>query len=136
MEHTVAAYIGVAVFAFLSIATVAGIVGEYHKRKLALEPLRAAIERGHTIDPALIERLMAPERPDKTLDALGIRVGGIITIASGIGVGILSYFVAPGGPLSRFPLLGLGIVALCVGAGLVIAAAVIDRAQARGQRGG
>ena len=67
----------------VAIATVAGIVGDYKKRQIALEPLRAAIERGQQVDPALIERLMAPEPRDEALNPLYLKVGGIITIAAG-----------------------------------------------------
>lgn len=42
--------VAIAVFVFLAIAAVAGIVGEYKKRQATLELLRGAIERGQPLD--------------------------------------------------------------------------------------
>jgi hypothetical protein len=111
--------VGIAVFVFLAIATVAGIVGDYKKRQIALEPLRAAIERGQQIDPDVIERLMAPER-DEPLNPLHLKVGGA-------GVAILSYLLAQIKAQALYPVLGIGLVAVCVGVGLMIAAGAIAR---------
>src|SRR5690242_6571274 len=58
MDHIALAIFGIAFWAFLAIASVAGIVADYKKRRLELEPLRAAIERGQQLDPALVQRLM------------------------------------------------------------------------------
>jgi hypothetical protein len=120
--------VGIAMFAFLAIAAVAGIVADYKKRQIALEPLRAAIERGQPLDPGLVERLMAPEpeEPD-TLNPLHLKVGGIITIAAGIGVTILAYFLGLVEATALYPVLGVGLVAVCVGVGLMIAAGVVER---------
>src|SRR5579863_10419950 len=86
--------VGIAMFAFLTVAAVAGIVADYKKRQIVLAPLRAAIERGQPLDPALVERLMAPEpRENDTINPLHLKVGGIITIAAGVGVAILAYFL-------------------------------------------
>jgi hypothetical protein len=128
MEHLGAYLAVVAVFVFLSVATVAGIVGEYKRRALLIEPLRAAIERGQPLDPQLIERLMAPEPHGEALNPLYFKVGGIITVAAGIGMAGLSYFVAQVVPLALYPLLGLGLVAVCVGIGLLVAARVVRAA--------
>jgi hypothetical protein len=121
--------VGIALFVFLAVATVAGVVGEYKKRQLAYQALRAALERGQSLDPAVVDRLMAPEPRPESINPLHLRIGGIMTIASGIGVAGLSFF-DPGslGAVGHLPLLGLGGVALCVGVGLLIAAAVAERA--------
>ena len=127
MQHFGPFAFGIAFWIFLAVAAVAGIVADYKKRRLALEPLRAAIERGQQLDPQVLERLMAPEIRDQRLNPLYLQVGGIITTAAGIGVGILAFFVAQVAPVALYPVLGSGIVALCVGAGLMIAARVVDR---------
>ena len=119
--------LGIAFLVFLAISAVAGIVADYKKRALTLEPLRAAIERGQQLDPAVVERLMAPESRDERLNALYLNVGGIVTIAAGIGVSLLSFFLAQVVPVALYPVLGGGIVAVCVGAGLVVAARVAER---------
>jgi len=127
---TALALFGVAFWIFLAIATIAGVVADYKKRQLEIEPLRAAIERGAQLDPAVIEKLMMRERSDRPVNPMDLKVGGIITTASGIGVGIGSFFVGPWMPVAHYPLLALGIVALFVGAGLLIAAKAMQSARA------
>jgi len=128
MQHFGPFAVGIAMFAFLAIAAVAGIVADYKKRQIALEPLRAAIERGQPLDTALVERLMAPEpREDEALNPLHLRVGGIITIAAGVGVAILSFLLGRIAVEAFYPVLGVGLVAVCVGVGLVISAGVAER---------
>jgi hypothetical protein len=120
--------VGIAMFAFLAVAAVAGIVADYKKRQIVLAPLRAAIERGQPLDPALVERLMAPEpRENDTINPLHLKVGGIITIAAGVGVAILAYFLGLLEPSALYPVLGVGVAAVCVGVGLIIAAGVMER---------
>jgi hypothetical protein len=136
MQHFGPFSVAIAFWVFLTVAAVAGIVADYKKRGLALAPLRAAIERGQQLDPAVVERLMAPESPDGRLNALYLKVGGIVTIAAGIGVALLSFFLAQVVPVALYPVLGGGIVAVCVGAGLVIAARVAERhGNGQGTRG-
>ncbi|HEX4649660.1 MAG TPA: hypothetical protein VH111_12585 [Steroidobacteraceae bacterium] len=127
MHHFGPFEVAIAFFMFLAVAAVAGIVADYKKRQLALEPLRAAIERGLQLDPQLVEGLMTPEARDEPLNPVYLKVGGIVTIATGIGVALLSFFVAQVAPEALYPLLGAGVVAVCVGAGLMIAARAVAR---------
>jgi len=114
-------------WAFLTAAAVAGIVADYKKRRLEIEPLRAAIERGQQLDPAVIERLMAREQKASEPEPIYFRIGGIVTVAAGVGVGVLSFILDRIGPKAFYPLLGAAVVAICVGVGLLICARVIDR---------
>lgn len=124
--------VGVAFWLFLTAAAVAGIVADYKKRKLEIEPLRAAIERGQQLDPAVIEKLMARDSQGQSLDPLELRIGGIVTISAAIGVGLLalvSRWLGLAVSLAGVPLTGIaagiGLLALCVGIGLLVAAARI-----------
>ena len=136
MQHFGPFAVGIACFVFLAVAAVAGIVADYKKRQLALAPLATAIERGQQLDPAVVERLMAPEPRGEGLNALYLKVGGIVTIAAGIGVALLSFLLAQVAPVALYPVLGGGIVAVCVGLGLVVAARVAERHGTRqGTRG-
>ena len=56
MQHVGFAMVGLGFWIFLSVSAVAGIVADYKKRYLQLEPLRIAIERGQQLDPSVIER--------------------------------------------------------------------------------
>lgn len=131
MQHFGPFSVAIAFWIFLTVAAVAGIVADYKKRGLALEPLRAAIERGQQLDPQLIERLMAPDRHDQPLNPLYLKVGGVVTIAAGVGVAVLSFFVSQVVPISFYPVLGAGIVAVCVGVGLLVAARIVESHNAR-----
>jgi hypothetical protein len=121
--------VAIAFWIFVTVAAVAGIVADYKKRRVAFEPLRAAIERGQTLDPALVERLMAPER-DAGINPVHLQVGGIITLSAGVGIGLLAFFLYPVAPISLYPVLGGGIVVVCVGLGLVLAARAVARQRA------
>ena len=127
--------VAIAFWIFVTVAAVAGIVADYKKRQVALEPLRIAIERGQQLDPALVERLMAPER-DEGINPLYLRVGGIIVLASGVGVVILAFLLNQVVPVSFYPVLGGGLVTLCVGAGLIIAARAVEQQRARAAAAG
>jgi hypothetical protein len=124
--------VGVAFWLFLTAAAVSGIVADYKKRKLEIEPLRAAIERGQQLDPAVIEKLMAREPRGQPLNPQDLRVGGIITIAAAVGIGLLSLVSRPlglvislaGAPLGGIAA-GIALLGLCIGIGLLVAAARI-----------
>ena len=84
MQHFGPFSVAIAFWVFLTVSAVAGIVADYKKRGLALEPLRTAIERGQQLDPQVIERLMAPEQRDDHMNPLYLKVCGIVTIAAGV----------------------------------------------------
>ena len=119
----------IAFLVFLTVCAVAGIVADYKKRRAALEPLRAAIERGQPLDPAMIERLTAPER-EGGLNPVYLAVGGIITLSLGIGLAILGLFLARVAADALYPILGSSAVVICLGAGLMLAARAVERQNA------
>jgi small-conductance mechanosensitive channel len=122
-------FLWIGFWVFLSVSSVAGIVSEYKKRRLELEPLRAAIERGQQLDPAIIERLMAREQHETEIDPLHLRLGGIIVIAVAIGLALLAIFLQMVVPKVLFVLFGVGALGICIGVGLLIAARVLQRAR-------
>ena len=131
MDHHFGPFaVAIAFWIFVTVAAVAGIVSDYKKRRLALEPLRIAVERGQQLDPALIDRLMAPER-DAGINPMYLRVGGIIVLSAGVGIVILAFLLEQIAPISLYPVLGGGIVTICVGGGLVIAARTVEQQRAR-----
>jgi hypothetical protein len=129
MGHIGLTVVGAAFWAFLAISAVAGIVADYKKRRLELEPLRAAIERGQQLDPALVEHLMLRQQTGQgsPLDPIYFRVGGIVTVAAGIGVGILAFFINAIRPVALYPVLGAGVFIVCIGTGLLVCAPIIER---------
>lgn len=55
---------------FITVVSVAGMILDYRKRQLALEPLRIAIEHGQQLDPEIITRLLGKEERHEELDPL------------------------------------------------------------------
>jgi hypothetical protein len=130
MQHTPGAGIAavaIAFWIFIAIVSVAGMIQDYYKRQLALEPLRIAIEHGQQLSPEIFAKLLGRDERHEQLDPNDLKVGGIITCASGVGVALLSIFVALVFPPYHWIALGIGVVAVCVGVGLLIAAKSIRR---------
>ncbi len=129
----------VAFWIFLAIVSVAGIRYDYLKKHLAVETLRQAIQSGHAIDPALLDRLLSLQKhtdaQGQALDPRLLRIGGIITIASGVGLALLAIFVAQVLPGALYPIMGAGVLAICVGIGLLVSAHVMDGGPSPGYPG-
>lgn len=124
--------VAVSFLVFLTVCAVAGMATDYMKRKAALEPLRAAIERGQQLDPALVERLMTPEKPSGSgVAPIGLMVAGIIVSAAAVGLFVLSIFLSREDPSALYPIMGASILVLCVGAGLFIASRAVERYRQR-----
>jgi hypothetical protein len=119
----------IAFLIFLTVCAVTGMVADYKKRRVALEPLRAAIERGQQLDPAVIERLMAPDR-EPGVNPLYFKLGGIIILSIGVGIAILALILTQVDRSALYPVLGGATVVLCLGAGLMIAARAVERQHA------
>jgi hypothetical protein len=123
--------VAVVFWVFVGVVSVAGMVQDYRKRELALQPLRIAIEHGQQLDPEIISRLLGQDARHEELDPRLLHVGGIITIASGFGVALLSVFVSLAFPPYHWIVMGIGALAVCVGIGLLIGARALRSAIAR-----
>lgn len=100
--------VGAAFWIFIGAAAVAGIVTDYKRRRIGIEVLRLAIERGQQLDPALIEKLTSHHERSEPIEPIHIELGGIITIATGVGICLLSFFVSRVAPIALYPILGGG----------------------------
>jgi len=120
-------WVGIAFWTFLAISAVAGIVGDYKKKRLMMELLKTAIERGQQLDAAVVEKLVGAEHRKHDDTPQHLQTGGIITIAAGIAVAVLSWFSNEA--VSHFPihLTGVGLAAVCVGVGLFVAGTHLKR---------
>ena len=128
MNHIGITAVSITFWVFLTVVALAGILQEYRKRKLALGLLRAAIEHGQQLSPEVIDRLLGrDEEHEQGVDPRDLQTGGIITCASGIGLALLAFFVAMVYPPYHWIVLGLGVVAICVGVGLIISAKCLRR---------
>jgi len=128
MDHLGGYAVGVAFWIFLTAVSVVGIVADLKKRQLQLAPLRAALEHGQQLDPQTLERLLARES-ETPLNPVYLRIGGIVTMAAGIGIALVSVILTPLIPIVRYPGVALGVLAVCVGAGVLLSARVLERSQ-------
>jgi hypothetical protein len=122
--------VGVAFWLFIGAVAVAGIITDYKRRRGGIEVLRLAIEKGQQLDPVLVEKLTSQPRGEPT-DPADLKLGGIITVASGFGICLLSFFISRVAPIALYPILGAGVLVICVGVGLLIGARVLAEARAR-----
>ena len=121
--------ISIVFWVYLAIVSVGGMIHDYRKRKLALEPIRMAIEHGQQLSPEVIDRLLGRDYPQK-VDPQHVHIGGLITCACGVGLGFLAGFVGllfPPCPWLIFSIGGVGILAVSVGVGLLFAAKSLRR---------
>jgi len=126
--------VGIAFWVFVGAVAITGTITDYKRRRGSVEILRMAIDKGQQLDPALIDKLTSNERRDDEINSVHVKLGGIVTIASGVGVCLLSYFISRIAPIALYPILGAGVVAICVGTGLIIGAQVLEQARERGGR--
>jgi hypothetical protein len=134
MNSFAAGAIGVAFWLFLAAAAVTGIITDYRRRKLALEPLRLAIERGHTLDPEVVRQLLGSDKwayGSASPDPILLRLASIIVVSAGVGTGILALFLRPVAPVAVMPAMGAACLILCIGVGLNIAARMLARERAQ-----
>ena len=127
--------VGVAFWMFIGAISVAGIIADYQKRRLNVGLLRTIIEKGQALDPAVVTKLISPDADGHT-DPTDLKLGGVIVTAAGVGIFLMSYFVARVAPVALYPIMAGGIVTICVGIGLLIGAKVVADAREREERMG
>jgi Domain of unknown function (DUF6249) len=125
--------VGTAFWIFIGAVAIAGMITDYKRRRGGIDVLRLAIEKGQQLDPAVVEKLTSYEQRGERIDPVDVKLGGIITIAAGVGICLLSFFVSRVAPAALYPILGGGVLVICVGVGLLIGAKVLAEARAREQ---
>ena len=124
--------IGVAFWIFLAVVVVAGIWYAFARNRETQKTIRLAIEKGMQLDPALIDKLVT-RKSGKPEDYY---IGGFTTIAVGIGLLILGYFVGRIEPAAFFPLVGVGMLVGLIGISLIACAIlVVGRREKAGKTG-
>lgn len=116
-------------WAFVTIVSVAGIVYDYRKKRLAVDLLREAVERGTQLDPTVLDRLLSLQTHAAAREQVQpqhLKIGGIITIASGAGFFVLALFMGQLAHVAIYPIMAVGALAICVGIGLLISARIIE----------
>ncbi len=132
MNHAAGTLAFVVFWLLVAVMAVFAMAYDYRKKRLEMESLRTAIEHGQQLDPAVLEKLFMGQRQppaDNPQDLLPyLHIGGIITIAGGIGIFLAGLWV--GGmefPVAKYPLLALGAFVVCIGIGLLVSVRALKR---------
>lgn len=102
---------------FVAVAVVAGVWKEIAIRRDTQLTLRLAIEKGQSLDPALVDKLLRPHDSP----AAGVLTGGAVLTAIGLGLPGLGAMLSLGGHQDVvYPLTGAGMLVLLVGVALLL----------------
>jgi Domain of unknown function (DUF6249) len=107
------AFVGVAFWVFMAAVVISEDIGKTKRRAADLDLIRFAIEKGQPLDPAIVQQILA--KPTATLF-----VGGVITIAAGIGLLVFAIFLSRITLHGGWVIAGAGGIAICVGIGLIV----------------
>jgi len=126
MLHDISGAIAAASFwMFVAIVVVAGVGGSVLRHRETQKTIRQAIERGQTLDPATLERLMQSGHPRGPPPRGLLLFGGIMLLAVGAGLAMIGWFTSQTNPSQLYPGLGAGSLVGLLGVGLLVAARVI-----------
>jgi hypothetical protein len=118
----------IAMWAGIAVIVLAGVWREIVFRREAEATIRLAIEKGQALDSALIEKLFAGKR---STGPEGFLVAGVLTLAAGIGLPILGYFIRlSGNAKPLYPMMGVGVLVSLVGIAQIILSALLRRRRA------
>ena len=96
---------------FLIFVSVGGMLFNYLSRRDMQKTLQIAMQRGETLDPALIEKVMGESVQKPGNMRRDLAIGGIITLSAGIGLGVGGYFISLQAPEALMPMIGAGAIA-------------------------
>ena len=114
---------GAAFWGFIAMVVVANVVREIFMRRESEMTIRLAIEKGQQLDPATIDKLL---KSNKKGSADSLMVAGGVTLATGLGLPIMGYFIGWGGEHDAFyPLLGVGALVSFIGLAFLVLSTVI-----------
>jgi hypothetical protein len=101
---------------FVAVIIVAAIWRKTTLQREQLATIRMAIEKGQPLDPAMMDRVL--RQPPEKESMIG---GALVTMASGVGLGIMGFFIAIGGDREAlYPLIGVGCMVALIGVALLV----------------
>ncbi len=115
--------IGISFWLFIAIVVVASLAYYHARNKDIQRTIRLAIEKGVTLDAALVDKLMS-QKPGNPRDYY---VGGIICMATGAGLPVMGYFIGKIAIEAFYPITGAGILLMIISLGLLGAGFLMKR---------
>jgi Domain of unknown function (DUF6249) len=131
MPYDIAPAVGAAAFwMFVAVCVVAGAWGSISRNRESQKTIRQAIDKGQTLDPQTIERLLHSNRPPPPNPA-GFLVGGLVLICIGVGLPVMGWFIQLGGGQNSggafYPMIGVGCLVGLLGVALLIASVLVRK---------
>ena len=125
MPHDITAAVGAAAFwAFVAVCVAAGAAQAIFRNRETQKTIRLAIEKGQTLDPATLERLLkgnAPATAPPSQTRFGLITGGIVMLSIGAGLAVMGWFISLDQPGALHPMLGVGCLVGLIGVALLLA---------------
>jgi len=115
--------IGAAFWIFIASIVVGGMWYAQARNRETQETIRLAIEKGITLDEALIDKLIVRQSGNPE----DYYISGIICIAVAIGLPIMGYFLGQIATEAFFPLVGAGILVGLIGISLILCGKFMSR---------
>lgn len=116
-----------AFWGFLATVVVAGIWYDLRRRESQQETVRRMVESGQSLDPELVDRLLAlsdaqQKRPDQEL-----RVAALWVLPVAPGLLLLGLILGAAVPEARAPIVGASALVACLGVGFWFASRIAAR---------
>lgn len=113
---------------FLSVVIAGALWSAATRRRSKHETIRALIDKGHGDDDDLINKILdSGGKKQPSLQFL-FKIAGVIALASGLGLALMSFIVAEADPPSANGLLAVASFGACLGLGFLVVAALAARA--------
>jgi hypothetical protein len=110
---------------FIAAIIVAGIWYDARRKESQQETLRRVVESGRNIDPAVLDRILGTGG-GRSLER-GLKVAALIVLCAAPGLALLGLFLGQIAAEARAALLGTSLLVGFVGAGLYLAARLVER---------
>jgi hypothetical protein len=110
---------------FIAAIIVAGIWYDARRKESQQETLRRVVESGRNIDPAVLDRILGTGG-GRSLER-GLKVAALIVLCAAPGLALLGLFLGQIAAEARPALLGTSLLVGFVGAGLYLAARLVER---------
>jgi hypothetical protein len=120
----------VAFWTFVAICVVAGAASSVMRNRETQKTIRQAIEKGQTLDPATLERLLQTNAPPPSAapqTRFGLITGGLVMVCVGVGLAVMGWFISLDKPEAFHPMLGVGSLVGLIGVALLVSSAFVAK---------
>ncbi|HEY5410886.1 MAG TPA: DUF6249 domain-containing protein [Caulobacteraceae bacterium] len=127
------AAIGAAAFwMFIAIVVAVSILSQALKHRETQKTIRQAIDKGQTLDPATVTRMLEANGPPPP-SRIGFIAGGLVLVGIGVGFALMGMFVSMQDPRALYPMLGLACLITMIGVPLLIASFFVGKRNGDGR---